>query len=165
MSIFSIFMITVLLSSLLFATNLLEFVNEGYSQKKGGLNITPTVKWGNNAEGNFMYCVYEGTVTLETDLSNIRPYCKDPTTDPSLKMMHAYANDGVDIYNLDQIQTPRGIIKDGTAYSICVQFTPSLPNAGYSFAVGCHTFTNTLGSHIEKPFIDLDSEATFNGMQ
>ena len=162
MRIFPIFMIVILLSSLL-ATSLVD-VKQGYSSKSG-LKITPTVRWSDNNEGNFSYCVYEGRVTLYTDLSNMQSFCLDPSADPSLKGMHAYANDNKDAYRLDQIQTPVGVIKDGANYSICAQFTPSQPNAGYNFAVGCQTFTNKLGSHIEYPFINLDLEAIFNGLQ
>ncbi len=162
MKIIPLFIAVMLFSSLL-AANLVD-VKQGYSSKSG-LKIVPTVRWSDNNEGIFSYCVYEGTVTLYTDLSNIQSFCKDPSVDLTVKSMHAYVNDNTNTYRLDQIQTPVGVIKDGTNYSICAQFTPSQPNAGYDFAVGCQTFTNKLGSHVEYPVINLDIEALFNGLQ
>ncbi len=159
MKYFSFNFMVILLIFSFFSANFL-YVNQGYPQSSG-LKITPIITWSDNVDGTFSYCVFEGVVALDTNVDNVDRYCQIPSDNPSLQKMYAFANDNIDTYELDQIQTPRGVIKDGTNYSVCVTFTPSQDNAGYNGAESCQTFVNKLGSHPEEPLLNLDSGATF----
>lgn len=126
-----------------------------YSQQSGGLKISPMVQWNDDVDGNFSYCVYEGVVTLDS-VNDPTPYCLNPSDNTSLENMFSKSGDGINTYNLDQIVTPRGLFKDGAPYSVCVTFFPSSQDVNYKSVETCQTFTNTPGSHIEEPFINLD---------
>lgn len=134
-----------------------------YSQT-GGLKISPIVQWSFDIDGVFSYCVYEGTVTLDS-VNDPQPFCIIPNDESSFENVFSNVNDGVDTYSLDQIETPRGLFKDGSPYSVCVALTPSSPNAGFNTAESCQTFTNKLGKHIEEPFINLDDGVFFTNTQ
>ncbi|CAN5851457.1 hypothetical protein BH23THE1_BH23THE1_25780 [soil metagenome] len=134
-----------------------------YSQSGEGLQISPVVQWSFDIEGDFSYCVYEGVVAL--DSGNVpQPFCIVPFAgDPSFENMHSAVNDGIDTYELAQIETPAGLFKDGAPYSVCVAFTPSSPlEAGFNTVESCQTFTNTEGDHDEEPFINLEDGRLFS---
>lgn len=134
------------------------------SQSGGGLKITPTVQWGDNIEGTFSYCAYEGTVTLDS-VNDPQAFCVIPTEDISFENMKSFVDDGINNYELKQIETPSGLFKDGAPYSICVTFTPQSQDAGFSTAESCQQFTNKKGSHPEEPFINLDEGVKFTNNQ
>ena len=135
------------------------------SQSGGGLEITPTVQWSENLEGTFSYCVYEGIVTLDS-VNDPQAFCIVPTGDSSFQNMQASVNDNVDTYVLQQIETPRGLFKDGAPYSVCAVFTPFSPQeAGFNTVESCQQFTNKKGSHPEEPFINLDEGVLFTNNQ
>jgi hypothetical protein len=154
------FIFTMLLLFFSFSSTNILVISQVYSQSSG-LKITPTIVWSDNVDGIFSYCVFEGVVALDTNVDNVSRYCVDPSQNPSLQKLHAFTNDNIDTYQFDQIQTPRGAIKDGTNYSVCVTFAPSQNNAGYNGAESCQTFVNTIGSHPEEPLINLDDAARF----
>ena len=106
-----------------------------YAQN-GGLRIAPVIKWTDNKEGHFNYCVYKGDVPLGANTDNIKKYCLVSTEDPSLNNMYAYLDDGVNMYHLDDIVVPPNIIRDGQAYTVCVGFNPQ-SEADYSIAERC----------------------------
>ena len=130
-----------------------SFVN---AQSGEGLEITPSVQWSENVEGTFSYCVYEGTVTLDS-VNDPEAFCIVPTSDTPFENMQSLVNDGINTYEMEPIQTPAGLFKDGALYSVCVMFSPFLPQeAGFNTAESCQQFTNQKGDHPEKPFINLD---------
>lgn len=89
-----------------------------YSQSGEGLEINPVVQWSNNVERNFSYCVYEGTVTLESE--NVpQVFCIIPTANLFFENMQSFIDDNVYTYRLSQIETHPGLFKDGTPYSVC----------------------------------------------
>ena len=135
-------------------------VDRVYSQSGGGLEITPTVQWSENLAGTFSYCVYEGTVTLDS-VNDPQAFCVIPTSDLPFQDMQADVNDGKDAYVLNQIETPPGLFKDGAPYSVCVEFAPTSQNAEFTTAENCEQFTNQKGSHPEEPFINLDEGVLF----
>ena len=131
-----------------------------YAQN-GGLRIAPVIKWTDNKEGHFNYCVYKGTVPLGTNIDNVKKYCIVATENPSLNNMYAYLDDDVDLYHLDDIVVPANVIRDGQAYTVCVGFNPQ-SEADYSIAESCELFYNTQGSHVETPLINLDRDACYD---
>ena len=131
-----------------------------YAQN-GGLRIEPVIKWTDNEEGHFNYCVYKGNVPLGTNINNLKKYCLVATENPSLNNMYAYLDDGVDMYHLDDIVVPPNVIRDGQAYTVCVGFNPQ-SEADYSIAESCQLFYNTEGSHVETPLINLDRDACYD---
>ena len=131
-----------------------------YSQSGGGLEITPSVKWSKNLAGTFSYCVYEGTVTLDTT-NDPQAFCVIPTSNLPFQNMQAAENDEVDTYVLNQIVTPQGLFKDGAPYSVCVVFTPSSQNVDFTTAETCEQFTNQKGHNPEEPFVNLDDGVLF----
>jgi hypothetical protein len=150
----SLFLCVLSITSILYLYNL--SVSPAQSQSGGGLEITPTVQWSENLEGTFSYCVYEGTVTLDS-VNDPQAFCIVPTSNLPFQNMQSSVNDNVDTYVLQLIETPRGLFKDGAPYSVCVVFAPFLPqDAGFSTAESCQQFTNKKGSHPEEPFINLD---------
>ena len=106
--------------------------------------ITPTVQWSENLAGTFSYCVYEGTVTLDS-VNDPQAFCVIPTSDLPFQDMQADVNDGKDTYVLNQIETPPGLFKDGAPYSVCVEFAPTSQNAEFTTAESCEQFTNQKG--------------------
>ena len=71
--------------------------------------------------------------------------------------MQSLVDDGIDTYEMEPIQTPSGLFKDGATYSLCVVFAPFSPqDAGFNTAESCQQFTNKKGDHPEEPFINLD---------
>jgi hypothetical protein len=131
-----------------------------YAQN-GGLRIAPVIKWTDNKDGHFNYCVYKGTVPLGTNIDNLEKYCLVGTEDPSLNNMYAYLDDGVDMYHLDGIVVPPNIIRDGQIYTVCVGFNPQSA-ADFYIAESCQSFSNTQGSHVEMPLINLDRDACYD---
>ena len=131
-----------------------------YAQN-GGLRIAPVIKWTDNKEGHFNYCVYKGDVPLGANIDNIKKYCLVAIEDPSLNNMYAYLDDGVDMYHLDDIVVPSNVIRDGQAYTVCVGFNPQ-SEADYSIAESCELLYNTHGSHVETPLINLDRDACYD---
>ena len=131
-----------------------------YSQSGGGLEITPSVKWSQNLAGTFSYCVYEGTVTLDST-NDPQAFCVVPTSDLPVQNMQASVNDGIDTYVLNQIETPQGLFKDGAPYSVCIEFAPSLQNPEFTTAESCEQFINQKGHNPENPFVDLDEGVFF----
>ena len=131
-----------------------------YAQN-GGLRIAPVIKWTDNKEGHFNYCVYKGDVPLGTNIYNIKKYCLVATENPSLNNMYAYLDDDVNMYHLDDIVVPPNVIRDGQAYTVCVGFNPQ-SEADYSIAESCQLFYNTEGSHVETPLINLDRDACYD---
>ena len=63
----SLLIYVISLASIL-SMNTIASVTPGNSQSGEGLEITPRVQWSENVEGTFSYCVYEGTVTLDSVL-------------------------------------------------------------------------------------------------
>ena len=137
-----------------------ESVIQVYAQN-GGLRIAPVIKWTDNKEGHFNYCVYKGNVPLGTNIDNLKKYCLVATENPSLNNMYAYLDDGVDMYHLDDIVVPPNLIRDGQAYTVCVGFNPQ-SEADYYIAESCQLFYNTEGSHVETPLINLDRDACYD---
>ena len=131
-----------------------------FSQSGGGLEITPSVQWSENLAGTFSYCVYEGTVTLDS-VNDPQAFCVIPTSDLPFQNMQADVDDGIDTYVMNQIETPQGLFKDGAPYSVCVVFTPSSQNAEFTTAESCELFTNQKGHSPEEPFINLDNGVLF----
>ena len=127
----------------------------------GGLRIAPVIKWMDNKEGHFNYCVYKGNVPLGANIDNIKKYCLVTTENPSLNNVYAYLDDGVDMYHLDDIVVPPKVIRDGQQYTVCVGFNPQ-SEADYSIAESCQSFYNTQGSHVETPLINLDRDACYD---
>jgi hypothetical protein len=143
------------IASLLFM-NTIAFVTPVSSQSGDGLEITPGVQWSENVEGFFSYCVYEGTVTLDS-VNDPQAFCIVPTSDTPFERMQSFMDDGVDKYQMEQIETPPGLFKDGAPYSVCVTFSPFSPqDAGFNTVESCQQFTNKKGDHPEEPFINLD---------
>ena len=95
------------------------------------MEITPSVQWNQNLEGTFSYCVYEGIVTLDS-VNDPQAFCVIPTTDLSFENMQSFVDDGINTYELNQIQTPAGLFKDGAPYSVCVTFAPTSQDAGFN---------------------------------
>ena len=117
-------------------------VSPAQSQSGGGLEITPTVQWSENLEGTFSYCVYKGTVTLDS-VNDPQAFCIVPTSNLPFQNIQSSVNDNVDTYVLQQIETPPGLFKDGAPYSVCVVFAPlSSQDAGFNTAESCQQFTN-----------------------
>ena len=83
----------------------------------------------------------------------------------SLIDMESFVDDGINNYELKQIETPPGLFKDGAPYSICVTFTPQSQGSGFSTAESCQQFTNKKGSLPEEPFINLDEGVQFTNNQ
>ena len=131
-----------------------------YAQN-GGLRIAPVIKWTDNKEGHFNYCVYKGDVPLGANTDNIKKYCLVATENPSLNNMYAYLDDDVNMYHLDDIVVPPNVIRDGQAYTVCVGFNPQ-SEADYSIVESCELFYNTQGSHVETPLINLDRDACYD---
>jgi hypothetical protein len=131
-----------------------------YAQN-GGLRIAPVVKWTDNKDGHFNYCIYKGNVPLGTNIDNIKKYCLVATENSSLNNMYAYLDDGVDIYHLDDILLPPSVIRDGQEYTVCVGFNPQ-PDANYSIAESCQSFYNSQGSHVETPLVNLDRDTCYD---
>ena len=143
------------LASILFM-NAITSITLVNSQSSGGLEITPSVQWSENVEGGFSYCVYEGTVTLDST-NDPQAFCIVPNSDTSFENMQSLVDDGIDTYKMEPIQTPAGLFKDGAPYSVCVTFSPFSPQeAGFNTAESCQQFTNQRGDHPEEPFINLD---------
>ena len=143
------------LASILFM-NAITSITLVNSQSGGGLEITPSVQWSENVEGGFSYCVYEGTVTLDS-VNDPQAFCIVPKADSSFENMQSLVDDGIDTYKMEPIQTPAGLFKDGAPYSVCVVFSPFSPQeAGFNTAESCQQFTNQKGDHPEEPFINLD---------
>ena len=139
--------------------------NPVQSQSGDGLEITPQIQWSENIAGTFSYCVYEGSVTLDSD-NDSQAFCVIPTADLSFENMQSFVDDGIDTYKMEQIETPAGLFKDGAPYSVCVAFFPSSPQeAGFNTAESCQQFTNKKGSHPEEPFINLDDGVFFRNNQ
>ncbi len=135
------------------------------SQSGDGLEITPQIQWSENIGGTFSYCVYEGTVTLDSD-NDPQAFCIIPTADLSFENMQSFVDDGIDTYEMEQIETPAGLFKDGAPYSVCVAFFPSSPQeAGFNTAESCQQFTNKKGDNPEEPFINLDEGVFFRNNQ
>ena len=125
------------------------------SQSDEGLEITPSVQWSQNVEGDFTYCVYEGTVTLDS-VNDPQAFCI-PNTDTPVENIQSLVDDDIDTYKMEPIHTPAGLFKDGAPYSICVTFFPLSPqDAGFNTAESCQQVTNQKGDHPEEPFINLD---------
>lgn len=141
--------------------NPISAINPVQAQSGGGLKITPSIQWSKNVEGTFSYCAYEGTVTLDS-VNDPQAFCIIPTSDTSFENMQSFVDDGIDTYQLKQIETPSGLFKDGAPYSICVTFTPQSQDSGFSTAESCQQFTNKKGSHPEEPFINLDAGTIFS---
>ncbi len=80
------------LASILYLYNV--SVSPAHSQSGGGLEITPTVQWSENLEGTFSYCVYEGTVTLDS-VNDPQAFCIIPTSNLPFQNMQASVNDNV----------------------------------------------------------------------
>ena len=135
-------------------------VTQAYAQS-GGLRIAPVIKWTDNQDGYFNYCVYKGDVSLGTNIDNMKRYCLVTSEDPSLDNMYAYLDDGVNMYHLDDIVVPANVIKDGQMYTVCVGFSPQ-SEADYSIAESCQSFYNTEGSHVETPVINLDRDPCYD---
>jgi hypothetical protein len=155
----SLFLCVLSITSILYLYNL--SVSPAQSQSGGGLEITPTVQWSENLEGTFSYCVYEGTVTLDS-VNDPQAFCIVPTSNLPFQNMQSSVNDNVDTYRLQHIETPAGLFKDGAPYSVCVVFAPFLPqDAGFSTAESCQQFTNQRGDNPEEPFINLDDGVFF----
>ncbi len=131
-----------------------------HSQSGGGLEITPTVQWRENLAGTFSYCVYEGIVTLDS-VNDPQAFCMIPTPDLPFQNMQAEVNDNIDTYQMNQIETPPGLFKDGAPYSVCVEFSPSSQDAEFTTAISCEQFTNQKGNNPEEPFINLDEGVLF----
>ncbi len=131
------------------------FVGPAYSQSGDGLEITPVVQLSQNVEGSFSYCVYEGNVTLES-VNDPQPFCVIPTANLVFEKMQSFVDDGINRYELEQIETPAGLFKDGAPYSVCASFTPSSQEAGFNLVESCQQFTNKRGDNPEEPFINLD---------
>ena len=131
-----------------------------YAQNSG-LRIAPVIKWTDNKEGHFNYCVYKGNVPLGTNINNIKKYCLVATENLSLNNMYAYLDDGLDIYHLDDIVVPPNVIRDGQEYTVCVGFNPQ-SEGDYSIAESCQSFYNTQGSHVETPVINLDRDTCYD---
>lgn len=134
------------------------------AQSGHGLVITPSVQWSQNLEGVFSYCVYEGTVTLDS-VNDPQAFCMNPTSDSNIENMQSLVDDQIEIYQLNQITTPAGLFKDGAPYSVCATFTPQSQDAGFNTAENCQQFTNKKGSHPEEPFINLDEGVLFTNNQ
>ncbi|WP_148685726.1 hypothetical protein [Candidatus Nitrosocosmicus hydrocola] len=135
--------------------------NPALSQSGDGLEITPSIQWSENIDGQFSYCVYEGTVTLDSG-NDAQAFCIIPTSDSSFDNMKSLIDDGIDTYEMEQIETPAGLFKDGAPYSVCVAFFPlSSQESGFNTAESCQQFTNKKGSHPEEPFINLDKGVFF----
>ena len=130
------------------------------SQSGEGLEITPRVQWSENVEGDFTYCVYEGTVTLDSS-NDPQKFCI-PNSDTPVKNMPSLVDDDINTYKMELIQTPAGLFKDGAPYSVCVTFFPFSPqDAGFNTAESCQQFTNQKGDHPEEPLINLDDGLFF----
>ena len=152
------------LASILFM-NAIASITPVNSQSGEGLEITPSIQWSENLEGTFSYCVYEGTVTLDS-VNDPQAFCIVPTSNSSFQNMQTSVNDNVDTYVLQQIETPAGLFKDGAPYSVCVVFAPHSPqDAGYNTAESCQQFTNQRGDNPEEPFINLDEGVLFTNNQ
>lgn len=135
------------------------FVN---SQSGRGLEITPSIQWSENIDGQFSYCVYEGTVTLDS-VNDPQAFCIIPSPDTPFENMQSLVGDGIDTYEMEQIETPAGLFKDGAPYSVCAPFSPFSPQeAGFNSVENCQHFTNKKGSHPEEPFINLDQGVFFS---
>ena len=63
-----------------------------YAQN-GGLRIAPVIKWTDNKEGHFNYCVYKGNVTLGANINNLKKYWLVSTENPSFNNTYAYLNE------------------------------------------------------------------------
>ncbi|HEX5186657.1 MAG TPA: hypothetical protein VFV86_07175, partial [Nitrososphaeraceae archaeon] len=74
----------------------ISFVN---AQSGEGLEITPSVQWSENVEGTFSYCVYEGTVTLDST-NDPEAFCIVPTSDTPFENMQSLVNDGINTYEM-----------------------------------------------------------------
>ena len=148
------------LASILFM-NAIASITLVNSQSGEGLEITPSIQWSENVEGGFSYCVYEGTVTLDS-VNDPQSFCVIPNSDTPFENMQSLVDDGIDTYEMEPIQTPSGLFKDGAPYSLCVVFAPFSPqDAGFNTAESCQQFTNKKGSHPEEPFINLDEGVFF----
>ena len=131
------------------------------SQSGRGLEITPSIQWSENIDGQFSYCVYEGTVTLDS-VNDPQAFCIIPSSDTPFENMQSLVDDGIDTYEMEQIETPAGLFRDGAPYSVCAVFSPFSPQeAGFNSAESCQHFTNKKGSHPEEPFINLDEGVFF----
>lgn len=131
------------------------------SQSGGGLEITPSVQWSENIDGQFSYCVYEGTVTLDS-VNDPQAFCVIPSSETPFENMQSLVGDGINTYEMEQIETPAGLFKDGAPYSVCAMFSPFSPQeSGFNSAESCQQFTNKKGSHPEEPFINLDEGVFF----
>ena len=85
---FSIFLLSVASILCLFPLS----ISPVHSQTGGGLEITPTVQWSENLAGTFSYCVYEGSVTLDST-NDPQAFCVIPTSDLPFQNMQAAEND------------------------------------------------------------------------
>ncbi len=160
MKIISLLVCALSLASILFM-NAIASITLVNSQSGEGLEITPSIQWSENLEGAFSYCVYEGTVTLDS-VNDPQAFCIIPTPDSSFQNMQTSVNDNVDTYMLNPIETPSGLFKDGAPYSVCVEFAPFSPQeAGFNTAESCQQFTNQRGDNPEEPFINLDDGIFF----
>lgn len=131
-----------------------------YAQNNGK-HIAPAIKWTDNKDGYFDYCVYKGEVSLGTYNDNIKGYCLMTSEDPLINNMNTYLDDGVDLYHLNDIILPPSIIKDGQEYTVCVGFNPQ-SETDYSFAEKCQSFYNSQGSQVETPLINLDRNTCYD---
>lgn len=130
------------------------------SQSGDGLEITPRVQWNENVEGIFSYCVYEGTVTLDS-VNDPQAFCIIPTANSPFENMQSVVNDGIDTYVLAKIETPPGLFKDGAPYSVCVTFAPLSTDAGFTTTENCQQFINQKGDNPEEPFVNLNDGVRF----
>ena len=89
-------------------------------------------------------------------------FCIIPSSDTPFEKMQSLVDDGIDTYEMEQIETPAGLFRDGAPYSVCAVFSPFSPQeAGFNSAESCQQFTNKKGSHPEEPFINLDEGVLF----
>ena len=90
----SLLICVISLASIL-SMNTIASVTPGNSQSGEGLEITPSVQWSENVEGTFSYCVYEGTVTLDS-VNDPQAFCIVPTSDTPFENMQSLVDDGID---------------------------------------------------------------------
>lgn len=136
--------------------NAIASITLANSQSGEGLEITPSIQWSENVPGGFSYCVYEGTVTLDS-ANDPQAFCIVPNAETPFENMQSLVDDNKDTYKMEPIHTPAGLFKDGAPYSVCVTFSPFSPQeAGFNTAESCQQFTNKKGDHPEEPLINLD---------
>jgi hypothetical protein len=134
--------------------------NKIYSQSDEP-SITPVIQWTSDLEGTFSYCVYEGTVTLDS-VNDPQAFCIVPDETSSFEGMQVSANDDTDEYELVGQILPEDMFEYGALYSVCVVFAPFSPqDAGYDIAERCQTFNFEDNNLSEEPLINLDEGILF----